>query len=184
MDIKRAFFSGISREKIVKNIFGKNAVVNSGRALYAGSLFPEKFPVLSYQPKLSRNLVASYLRMKGRKSGKLPVFILASDKQEDVRVAREIEKQLGIAGFDPKINIVEQKSYRILLNKGDLNKYDLVLYSVHEPSANLGPRVRGMLRNGGIQLYQRYLFYAMGRTSLLTKFYPSVEGPLRLVDAE
>lgn len=184
VDVKRAFFSGISREKIVKNVLGKNAVINSGRALYAGSVFPEKFPVLPYNSKLSRNLISSYLRMKGHKSGKFPVFVLASDRLEDIAIAREIEKQLSAAGFDPKINIVELKSYRILLNKGDLNRYDLVLYSVNEPSSNLNPKARTMLKSGGLQLYQRYLFYAMARYGALNKFYPSAEGPLRLVDAE
>jgi peptide/nickel transport system substrate-binding protein len=184
VDVKRAFFSGISREKIVKHMFGKNAIINSGRALYAGSVFPEKFPVLPYRPELSRNLVSSYLRMKGHKGSKFPVFVLASDRLEDIEAVSEIEKQLIAAGFDPKINIVELKSYRMLLNKGDLNRYDLVLYSVNEPSANLSPKARTMLKNGGLQLYQRHLFYAMSRTSGLSKFYPPAEGPLRLIDAE
>ena len=192
VDVKKAFFSGVSRERIVKSVFGKNAIVNSGRALYAGSLFPEKFPVVSYKPEVSRNLIKSYIRMKGYKIGKFPVSVLASDRPEDVDEVQEIEKQLSIAGFDPKINIVELKSYRALINKGDLSKYDLVLYSVNEPPSNLTPKVRNMLKNGGLQLYQKYLFYAMSRpgadassyVSALNAFFPPAEGPLRLIDAE
>lgn len=192
VDIKRAFFSGISREKIAKGVFGKNAVVNSGRALYAGALFPEKFPVVSYKPALSRTLVKSYIRMKGYKIGKFPVSILSSDRPEDVDAVQEIEKQLSIAGFEPKINIVELKSYRTIINKGNLSKYDLVLYGVNEPPSTLTPKVRSLLKNGGLQLYQKYLFYAMSRpgadsssyVSAINAFFPPAEGPLRLIDAE
>jgi ABC-type transport system substrate-binding protein len=192
VDVKRAFFSGISREKIAKDVFGKNAIVNSGRALYAGALFPEKFPVVSYKPELSRNLVRSYIRMKGYKITKFPVSVLSSDRAEDIEAAQEIERQLSIAGFEPKINIVELKSYRTLVNKGELSKYDLVLYSVNEPPSSLTPKVRSMLKNGGLQLYQKYLFYAMSRPgadassyiSALNVFLPPAEGPLRLIDAE
>jgi len=192
VDVKKAFFSGISREKLAKSVFGKNSVVNSGRSLYAGALFPEKFPVVSYKPETSRNLIKSYIRMKGYKIGKFPVSILSSDRPEDIEAVQEIERQLSIAGFEPKINIVELKSYRTLINKGDLSKYDLVLYSVNEVPSNLTPKVRSMLKNGGLQLYQRYLFYAMSRTgsdassyvSSLNLFFPPAEGPLRLVEVE
>ncbi len=192
VDVKKAFFAGMSRERIAKSVFGKNVIVNSGRALHAGSVFPEKFPVVSYKPELSRRLIKSYIRMKGYKIGKFPVSVLASDRPEDIETVQEIERELSIAGFEPKINVVELKSYRALINKGDLGKYDLVLYSVTEPSSNLTPRVRSMLKNGGLQLYQKYLFYAMSRAgadsssyvSSLNVFFPPAEGPLRLIDAE
>jgi len=193
LDVKRAFFSGISREKIVKNVLGKNAVVNSGRSLYAGSVYPEKFPVLPYKPSTSRTLVSSYLRMNGSKykSGRLPVSIVASDRSEDMETAQEIEKQLSLAGFDPKITILQLGSYKALMNKGDLSKYDMVLYSVNESPTYVGSKVRKILKNGGMQLYQRYLFYAMSRpdadttsAGALRVFSPPAEGPLRLLDAE
>lgn len=185
--VKNAFLGGLNRGYLAKFDFDGNVMVNSGRSLYASCVFPEKFQAASYKPFESRLTVIDYLRSIGaKKAEKIPLNVLISDDPESVLVANDLMKQLYAAGFVLKIKKLPFSKYSSIVNAEDFEKYDLILYSMDENPVFATPKKLLLLANGGVQLYQRYSFYAMARPEKggLRKFTPPVEGPIYLKEAE
>ena len=187
VDVKNAFLGGTNRVRLAKFSFGKDVMVNSGRSLYSSSVFPEKFEAVPYQPFDSRIRVEEYLKSVGaKKADKIPLRVLIPDTSEAVAVSTELIKQLYAAGFVLRAKKMPFSKYTAIVNKQDFKGYDLILYSMEENPVFATPQKLLLLANGGIQLYQRYSFYAMARPEKggLKKFTPPVEGPIDLKDAE
>ncbi|MCX6112971.1 MAG: ABC transporter substrate-binding protein [Proteobacteria bacterium] len=198
-DLKRALLNSVDRVSISKSL-GSTAMINSGRALYASIVFPEKFHLLKYSPKEAREEVMYYLKDKknkpkaGYKKGYININILVPDRAEELLVAEELRRQLYPVGFSVKINKLSSENYNIALNKKAFNDYDLILYSVDENPNYLTPNVRDILSYGGVQLYQRSLTYILSMSDTessmepysipLTEFMPPVEGPVYFFDTE
>ena len=185
--IKQAFLSGINRSELAKFDFDGNVMVNSGRSLYSSCVFPEKFQVSAYNPSQSRTTVADFLKSLGaKKAEKIPLNVLIPDDSESIIIAAELMKQLYEAGFILKIKKLSFAKYSAVVNKGAFNSYDLVFYNMDENPLFATPKKLLLLANGGIQLFQRYSFYAMSRPENggPKKFTPPAEGPVDLKDME
>ncbi len=186
-DLKNAFLGGIDKTRISKLVFDNSVMVNTGRTLYASSVFPERFQTRPYKPFDSKNTVTEFLKSLGaKKSGKIPLNMLVPDLPEQISVAQEMMKQLYAAGFLLRIKKFPYSKYMSIINKGDLEGYDLFMYSVDENPVFSTPQKMAILANGGIQLYQRYVLYSMARPENggLKNFTPSVEGAMDLKNAE
>jgi len=189
-DIRKAFESSVNRAKIARNAFGRDVIINSGSALSASTGFPGKFLVREYSPDQSRKLVRAYMKARNIAGDRLRISILMPDAYEQNLVADELSKELYFAGFLPRIQKLSYASYGAAINKGVFGKFDIIMLSVNEEPDILTPRLRSMLKNGGIQLYQRFVFYALSRpehddfSRSITNFVPPVEGALILNDVE
>ncbi|MFH1223090.1 MAG: ABC transporter substrate-binding protein [Pseudomonadota bacterium] len=189
-DVRKAFAMGVNRSKIANNAFGPDAVVNSSSALYSSTVYPEKFLPQVYDPRGSKKIVKAYMKAKKIKAEKLTLSLLVPDTYEAVLVTGELIKELSLAGFAVKVQKLPYAAYNSLINRGTFGKYDLVMYSVNENPKMVAPRVKSILKSGGLQLYQRHTFYALSRpeketiAKAITNFVPPVEGPLVLYGVE
>ncbi len=187
VDVRQAFLQGVNRERLSKLVFDGNVMINSGRSLYASCAFPERFQTRPYKPFDARIAVTEFLKAIGaKKAEKIPLNILVPDMPEELAVAQELMKQLYAAGFLLKIKKLPYSKYLAVANSGHTKDYDLVLYSIDENPMFTTPQKLMLLANGGVQLYQRYIFYAMARPEKggFRNFIPSAEGPVELKDAE
>lgn len=188
--LRKAFVAAVNREKIARMVFGKDVVINSGAALNSSVSFPDKFITQSYNPVMSKKAVRSYMRSKKISGDRLAVSILIPDTYESNLVADELIKELYLAGFLANVKKLSYAAYSSNINKGSFGNFDVMMYSVNENPNVCTLRVGSILKNGGIQLYQRYLFYALLRSErgqyakTLTTFIPPVEGPLVLGNIE
>lgn len=191
-ELQRILLRSISREKLSKSL-GSTVMVNSGRALYSSCVFPEKFPVLKYQPRTANDALLNYLDERGE-NGNLKISILVPDRAEELLVVEELRRQLYTVGFTLKIKKMSSENYNIAVNNNYFSGYDLILYSVEENPNYLTPKGREILDYGGMQLYQRMLAYILSRPDIentskpfsvsLSRFTPPAEGAVRFFDAE
>lgn len=186
-DVRQAFLKGINRERLARLNFNGNVMINSGRSLYASCPFPERFQARPYKPFEAKLEVAEFLKAIGaKKTKKIPLNILVPDLSEQLLAVQELRNQLYPAGFLLKIKKLPYSKYLAVVNSGNLKGYDVVLYSMEENPVFTTPHKLSLLANGGIQLYQRYMFYAMARPDKggFKEFVPAAEGPIELKDAE
>ncbi|MEI6079815.1 MAG: ABC transporter substrate-binding protein [bacterium] len=193
-DLKRALLNTVNREALSKSM-GSTVMINSGRALYASTVFPEKFPVLKYKPRAAREAVLDYLKSRKSKiKDYMNINILVADRIEDLLVAEELRRQLYSVGFVLKVTKLSSENYNIAINKETFEPYDLLLYSVDENPNYTTPSVRNILSYGGVQLYQRSMVYILSRPDAestiepyavnMSSFVPPSEGPISLFSAE